>query len=228
MQIDNGTLTNSKDRTDAIKQASRYMHLAGLTLQIGNHSLARVPLLDQHQNNDSIDPESEYGKLQRLLKLLIQIQQLSSEPDHPPWHKDSQFQKFQLEIDGHLIRHPEGFSLNGDALKTLSAGGFFETILSAFVWHCCVISLNRIFLPIPVLKRNLSAGESNQKYLLRYPSAPNTFLAEKINVCMASATTASILCQELLECGSVMLVSHCIISLISVCYLTTTAFIDGL
>lgn len=152
--------------------------------------------------------------LVELLELLSCINQLCLTPfkeqNPPPWTLNSEFRALQDDLEEYLLRHPSTFRFGSNSpsgrpsrLEDLDAS------ISSMVWHCCVIVLNRTFLPIPE-RRPQSAEDGGQDLPIRcveFPEAPPLFLKERIYRCESSADAICDISQDVIRNGGFYSVS---------------------
>lgn len=68
-----------------------------------------------------------------------------------------------------------------------------QLFLSGIVWHTCVLILNR-----PFLLENLGIGFATGQ-VKKISGEPQAFVKERINLCLASARTITLLCKMMLS-----------------------------
>lgn len=143
--------------------------------------------------------------LLELLKVLAHIHQLCLTPfqeQRPlPWSANSEFRELQDELEEYLLRHPNTFRFGPDSPSSHSRQGDLDASISSLIWHCCVIVLNRTFLPIPQRSKTMSNGQEPSIRCVEFPGAPSLFLKERIHRCESSADAICDITQEVIKNG---------------------------
>ncbi|CAK7235780.1 hypothetical protein SEUCBS140593_009396 [Sporothrix eucalyptigena] len=147
-----------------------------------------------------------------LLHVLVRIKQLCSTPflqqEPPPWSLDSAFCAVQIELESILVRRVETIRMSAFNSHSHDESTMVEqtmkterSTLCALLWHCCVIILNRTYLPIP--ERRTPGGDDHggaapeEVHCVDFPSAPYLFVQERIHRCESSASAVFGLCRDL-------------------------------
>ncbi|KAM0738396.1 hypothetical protein ACQRIT_006133 [Beauveria bassiana] len=90
------------------------------------------------------------------------------------------------ELEEHLLHYPDTFRLFARSRRRDLKEPDIDELISSLMWHCCVVVLNRPFLPI--LARTSEEGRIDQIVKKVYfPGAPHLFVKEKVYRCEASA-----------------------------------------
>lgn len=197
------------EQTQVLSVAERYLAIAQASHRLGHRHLqpsssrpAKIPRLEC-----APCPE-DCSHLVELLEVLACIHQLCltplSEQNPLPWTADSEFRALQDELEEYLLRHPSTFRFGSNSpLSCNSRWGGLDVSISSMVWHCCVIVLNRTFLPIPE-RRPQTAAEGGKKPPVRcveFPEAPPLFLKERIHRCESSADAICGISQDVIKNG---------------------------
>ncbi|KAM3437816.1 hypothetical protein NHJ13734_004462 [Beauveria thailandica] len=176
----------------ALNAAERYLAAAQLT-----HCLGHPRLLPSSPGADGKPkPDAQCTTLKRalpdlvnLLEILVRVYQLQSVPvkeqKPPPWAPHSKYRTLQNELEEHLLHYPDTFRLFASRPRD-SKVHHADELISSLMWHCCVVVLNRPFLPIMVrISEEGDLGQSVKK--VYFPGAPHLFVKEKVYRCEASA-----------------------------------------
>lgn len=178
---------------DAVAAAMNFVRTMRLMHVVGNSRLApNIPL----HTPSLLTPADDDRRLEDLLDLLLNIQSFAQTSLAPQvcshWLPESPFYKLQLKLDEYAMQHHEDVHLTQQKLQQHLDAGHIALIHCAFLWHTCVLILNRVFLPI----RCGGDNGASRAGLATYPNAPAHFLSEKRNVCDAAASTISSICHE--------------------------------
>ncbi len=203
-----------------LKSAHRYLLILEREFCLGHKLTPSIyhpspselyPLLESEQETR---PGSNH--LSDILDLLLRIQTFSreiySEQSPSPWSVDSEFMIYREALDRILICHSDEFQFTPEELTR--TGGDKEVQLEnlhcSLAWHCAVILLNRVFLPIPTIPEeespNLSTSAALQACDRYFPLAPKPFLEERIQACETSASTICDICRDVLDSELFLLV----------------------
>ncbi|KAK8143439.1 hypothetical protein G3M48_007245 [Beauveria asiatica] len=176
----------------ALNAAERYLAAAQLT-----HCLGHPRLLPPSRGADGKPkPDAQCTTLKRalpdlvnLLEILVRVYQLQSVPvkeqKPPPWAPHSKYRTLQNELEEHLLHYPDTFRLFASRPRD-SKVHHVDELISSLMWHCCVVVLNRPFLPIMVrISEEGDLGQSVKK--VYFPGASHLFVKEKVYRCEASA-----------------------------------------
>lgn len=156
--------------------------------------------------------------LHKLLSLLLHLQRLVAdgfdEQCPAPWATGSQFMSMKRRLDNVSLRFSEDIIYNETRFQRLCSEGqdAGNYLLYALLWNCCGLNLNRSFLPIRLEKGSQSLGSDqdvpyNQSPTwIRFPSAPDAFLRERISRCLTSACNIARICENAFENNVFMLV----------------------
>ncbi|PQK12787.1 hypothetical protein BB8028_0003g14020 [Beauveria bassiana] len=178
---------------DALNAAERYLAAAQLTHCLGHPRLYPPCLRPEGKSK----PDSKCANLERgspdlvsLLEILVRVYQLQSVPvkeqKPPPWAPHSKYRALQNELEEHLLHYPDTFRLFARSRRRDLKEPDIDELISSLMWHCCVVVLNRPFLPI--LARTSEEGRIDQIVKKVYfPGAPHLFVKEKVYRCEASA-----------------------------------------
>lgn len=173
----------------------------------GSHSVRPV---------EHVDEMTQAMYLVEILDLMLQIQIFSKESfaaqSEPVWSVRSQFMAYKQTLDRFLIRHSDEFQFasedNDTAEESLERKIF--NLHSSLAWHCSVILLNRVFLPLPHPPSSMMSSlptlnfpEDND---VQFPLAPKPFVDERVQACQASASRICGLCRDVLDCDIFLLV----------------------
>lgn len=145
--------------------------------------------------------------LVELLEVLASIHQLCLTPfkeQNPlPWTADSEFRALQDELEEYLLRHPSTFRFGSNSPSSHKSRRVdLDASISSMVWHCCVIVLNRTFLPIPERPQvTPSGGQDLPVRCVEFPEAPPLFLQERIHRCESSADVICEITRDVIRNG---------------------------
>jgi hypothetical protein len=186
---------------------------------VGHATLCPLIEVPQCNLNSEFEPAS---CISSLFDLLIQIQKFSSKSatacEPPPWDPCSNFMNLVEKLDCYMLWQSDDlrFSMTKFVDMISNNQQAAEYILSSLTWHCCVILLNRVFLPIPQRKSvdnaNTAQVATKEINLVNFPSAPKPFLQERISACEGSAAIICNLSKSLISSKAFLLV--CILILI--------------
>lgn len=202
----------SPEISNVLKIASTHLLIFERLLCLGYPSLLPSIKLDSEESK-SLD--SSWKLASRLLDLLIHIQRSSSawvtENNPAPWAPNSKFIDAVNKADGYMMREFDGLRFDSKSIcsmleKRKSAA---PHIISLLAWHCCIVLLNRVFLPIPQLnKTRTETSEPKEKTMLTFPNAPKAFLAERIRTCEASSTIICNISRTIVSSENLFMVCH--------------------
>ncbi|KAF1732155.1 Filamentous growth regulator 27 [Beauveria bassiana] len=178
---------------DALNATERYLAAAQLTHCLGHPRLYPPCLRPEGKSK----PDAKCANLERgsldlvnLLEILVRVYQLQSVPvkeqKPPPWAPHSKYRALQNELEEHLLHYPDTFRLFARSRPRDLKEPDIDELISSLMWHCCVVVLNRPFLPI--LARISEEGRIDQiAKKVYFPGAPHLFVKEKVYRCEASA-----------------------------------------
>ncbi|KAJ5788305.1 fungal-specific transcription factor domain-containing protein [Penicillium paradoxum] len=197
------------EQTQALTIAERY-----LTIAQASHCLGHRHLQPSHSRQtkrprlECAPCPEDCPHLVELLEVLACIHQLCLVPfreQNPlPWTPDSEFRALQDELEEYLLRHPSTFRFGSNSPSAQpSRLGDLDASISSIIWHCCVIVLNRNFLPIPERRPNPAADGAlyPPARSLDFPEAPPLFLKERIYRCESSADAICDISQDIIRNG---------------------------
>ncbi|EXJ72492.1 uncharacterized protein A1O5_04997 [Cladophialophora psammophila CBS 110553] len=187
IQLSEATQQITSEDMEDLEIAEMFLRLMELLHGVGN-SLLRTSLYDYERGCWTKSHATR--QLAHLLELQLRIQNFNDGrlglSMQPHWHSNSAFRSLQSELDDYLLQQPDDLCLTRDMLHRWIDQGFIDRVHCALLWHCCVMVLNRVFLPI---RTSSIKGSKFQEY----PMAPKHFLVERENVCTASATTTPLM-----------------------------------
>lgn len=76
-----------------------------------------------------------------------------------------------------------------------------DCVFGCLVKHCCTILLNRIFLPVPVVRVNSTPSNTKTVTMVFFPDAPQLFLTDRLNALTSAAKAVSIICRQAIRTG---------------------------
>ena len=152
--------------------------------------------------------DSETQRVLQLTKYLYHIDKVAAhsftDQSPPAWHATSMFMEMQRNLDQFRLFNLDTFSLQSSAplLK----------VVCVILWHSCILSLNRGFLPVPLTRGTNGRSASHIRpgsvdRVVHMPNAPKPFIQGRINVCNSSASDIAVICCQLMERTSFVLVS---------------------
>lgn len=198
-----------------------YIRLLERELCLGHSLTPSVMPLSSWKTNPHrvLDAESSLpsGDVDKVLDLLLQIQTFSRKTqtkiEPPSWSVDSEFNSYRQSLDKYMLCHLDEIQLTSETLTEALFDGKskFQSLHCSLVWHCCVISLNLVYLPIQVAAEaeNMTNGiarSSGEDRLLNFPLAPKPFLMERIRACESSASIICDICKDIMSCDYFLLV----------------------
>lgn len=183
-----------------------------LTHLVGNPRLTPGPSVDATMTSTQ---EATDRHLIELLELQIRMQRFLTIPlevsVQSHWQEDSTFRKVQSELDKFLLHFPDEICSTQPVLHRWLDEGCVTPIHCSLTWHCCVILLNRVCLPIRVAQSNEMRDDCDGYVAsadqISYPNEPVHFLAERKNACIASASSVATICNEFMTRGNFLPVS---------------------
>lgn len=126
----------------------------------------------------------------------------------PPWYSSSRFMEIRRQLEAVRLQHPDKFNLDlrqySQAIPSDGTGPGTQ-IMCIVVYHCCIIALNKEFLPrgdqgVPVIGNNiLHCATSVDSTSPIFQAAPKFFLQERINTCMDSVVVICNLCCDVVS-----------------------------
>ncbi|KAJ5498164.1 fungal-specific transcription factor domain-containing protein [Penicillium expansum] len=126
------------------------------------------------------------------------------EQNPPPWTLNSEFRALQDDLEEYLLRHPSTFRFGSNSPSSRpSKQEDLDASISSMIWHCCVIILNRTFLPIPERRPQTTedGGQEPPIRCIEFPNAPPLFLKERIYRCESSADAICDISQNVIRNG---------------------------
>ncbi|ATY66324.1 C6 transcription factor [Cordyceps militaris] len=177
----------------ALNAAGRYLAGARLTHCLGHPGLyppyrqfSKTPRPDSRSRTPGGGPPD----LVSLLEIFTRVHQLQSVPvkdqEPPPWAPHSAFRALQNELEEHLLHYPSTFHLFLRPRSHYSEQQDPDELICALMWHCCVVVLNRSFLPA-AMKTSIGNGSEQNIQRVDVPGAPCLFVKEKAHRCESSA-----------------------------------------
>ncbi|KGO73525.1 Protein of unknown function DUF3468 [Penicillium expansum] len=197
------------EQTQVLTVAERYLAIAQASHCLGHRHLQ--PLSSRPANRPRLEcapcPE-DCPHLVELLELLACIHQLCLTPfkeqNPPPWTLNSEFRALQDDLEEYLLRHPSTFRFGSNSPSSRpSKQEDLDASISSMIWHCCVIILNRTFLPIPERRPQTTedGGQEPPIRCIEFPNAPPLFLKERIYRCESSADAICDISQNVIRNG---------------------------
>ncbi|KAF9888966.1 hypothetical protein FE257_008136 [Aspergillus nanangensis] len=205
---------------DFLAAAERYLCIAQASHSLGHRHLQPSDSRPgQRPRLDYLSCPEECPHLVELLEVLACIYQLCltpfSEQNPLPWTAESKFQALQDELEEYLLRHPNTFFFGSNTAPSHDPRPpDMEVCVSSMIWHCCVIVLNRIFLPIPDRGHRIAAeaGQEPADRYAQFPKAPPLFLKEKSHRCASSADAICDISRDIIRNGGFYSVTSALIS----------------
>ncbi|KAK5216009.1 hypothetical protein LTR72_010983 [Exophiala xenobiotica] len=207
LHIIQATAQDALGNARALELASNFVRVLDLTLLVGNATLS--PGAGYHMALANMARNME-THLMVLLDLQVRIQQFTAHPDQgsgqPHWHSASMFRRLQSELDRFLLELPDEICSTRLILDYEIDNGSVTRLHCSLTWHCCVLILNRMFLPT----RSTPSGEDHLRSIDQVSpsdqSSPNKrpvhFQAERRNACFASASCIATICNEFMMQGT--------------------------
>ena len=200
------------EQIEELAAAEKYLAVAQLTHRLGHPAL--LPLCDGPPDIPGPETQcilvSEPSPHLKLLGILVRAYYLWSKPfteQNPlPWGPRSRFRLLQDELEEYLLRHPDTFRFVLSTPREDSKEEDLERSVTSLIWHCCVIILNRTFLPIPERTPGEGKGESSVR-CVDFPGAPPLFLKERIHRCESSADAIFGISRDIIRGGGFYSVS---------------------
>ncbi|KAH9227495.1 hypothetical protein K456DRAFT_42046 [Colletotrichum gloeosporioides 23] len=157
------------------------------------------------QPNDGASSNQFFTQLLELLHLFIRIHRYCSsgfsKQNPPPWGLHSIFRTYQVELEQLVLQRLERLHPGSSEDDYLPQEQRTQSAMCSLIWHCCVICLNRNFLPIPKRTRPDHEDTEPSSRQLNFPAAPQLFVEERLNRCQASAVAICTICKELVWQG---------------------------
>ncbi|KAJ6186506.1 hypothetical protein N7519_007807 [Penicillium mononematosum] len=208
LQIARARANMSTQELQALDRVQRYLDIVEASHCIGQVTLQPPYGIWDAQRKLSLQDSHENESLSRFLELLhifTRIQGLCSisffNHDPPPWSIDSAFRGIQSELERILLHWPDQFRTTTSSPPDWSRDNDAESALCSLIWHCCVIVLNRTFLPIPQIAEADGRNSQGTRKCVCFPGAPGLFLEERIHRCKASAAAICNICSDLIASG---------------------------
>ncbi|KAF3797071.1 hypothetical protein GCG54_00009039, partial [Colletotrichum gloeosporioides] len=164
----------------------------------------RKDQIDQ-EHNDGTRSNRFLTQLLELLQLFVRIQHYCSagfsKQNPPPWSLHSTFRTYQVELEQLVLQRLEQLHPGSSEDEHLPQEQRTQSAMCSLIWHCCVICLNRTFLPITerTMLDDVNSGASSRQ--LNFPAAPQLFVEERLSRCQASAVAICTICKELVWQG---------------------------
>lgn len=215
MQLARSDCELDTEQTQALVIAERFLAIAQVSHCLGHRHLQPTNSRPAKRPRLECAPcPEDCPHLIELLEVLASIYQLCLIPfkEHNPlpWTPESEFRALQDELEEYLLRHPSTFCFGSNSPSGRpSRSGDLDASISSMVWHCCVIILNRTFLPIPERRAQLAEDGIPEPPIrcFEFPEAPPLFLKERINRCESSADAICDISKEVIRNGGFYSVS---------------------
>lgn len=208
MQLAKSDCGLDREQTQTLGFAERYLAIAQASHCLGHRHLQPLNIWPAKQPRlECATCPEDCPHLIELLDVLACIYQLWQVPfpeQTPlPWTPNSKFRSLQDELEEYLLRHPSTFRFgsNSPSVPTSSMEDL-DASISSMIWHCCVIVLNRNFLPVPE-RRPPSAGGAleSQTRPINFPEPPPLFLKERIYRCESSSEAICDISRDMIRNG---------------------------
>ncbi|KAB5563511.1 hypothetical protein GE09DRAFT_785696 [Coniochaeta sp. 2T2.1] len=205
------------EQTRVLDVAERYLAITQTAHSLGHrHLQPRAEKVHKRLRLHCAPCPEDCPHLIELLEIFASVHRLCLTPfrEHnpAPWAAGSEFRALQDELEEYLLRHPVTFRFGSNSP---SAGfdtkqrkqGDLDASISSMVWHCCVIALNRTFLPIPERRPWTDGGAGGQNKpttlhsVIEFPGAPPLFLNERIHRCESSADAICSISRDVIKNG---------------------------
>lgn len=206
VELAKGDVHLDPEQSAALILAERYLAIGRISHGLGHVTLQ--PGLSRHNKGAAVQsqrppcPEDCYH-LEELLEILSRAHVLCTTPfkhhNPNPWASGSQFRVLQDALEEYLLRHPKTFHFGPGSPSHNSCTGDLDASVASLMWHCCVIILNRTFLPIP--ERLPGCAESGSVRCAEFPGAPTLFLKERIYRCVSSAGAICEITRDIIKAG---------------------------
>lgn len=205
----------------ALTLVERYVRAAELLQSLGQRTLkfhAPGTVLPMASTPEIENTFNVSEVLISLLSILLRIQHFSdvdyTKHTPAPWALTSTFMSVRHELDRLSLFHGGTISFNPEDFENNlnEENGTGEHILCSLTWHCCVVMLNRIFLPIQLVSpqpgdQTATTNTFDPTQVATFPTAPRAFLQERITTCINSANSIARICSRILSKGVFFLVS---------------------
>ncbi|KAB5580364.1 hypothetical protein GE09DRAFT_435504 [Coniochaeta sp. 2T2.1] len=205
------------EQTRVLDVAERYLAITQTSHSLGHrHLQPRAEKVHKRPRLHCAPCPEDCPHLIELLEIFASVHRLCLTPfrEHnpAPWAAGSEFRALQDELEEYLLRHPVTFRFGSNSP---SAGfnakqrkqGDLDASISSMVWHCCVIALNRTFLPIPERRPWTDGGAGGQNKpttlhsVIEFPGAPPLFLNERVHRCESSADAICSISRDVIKNG---------------------------
>lgn len=203
-------------KLELLHRVQKYLEISEMMITFSHSSLQpRCPTWnDQSDQEPNCDTSINqfFTQLLELLQLYARIQLYCSsrfsKQNPPPWSPHSTFRTYQVELEQLVLQRLERLHPGSSEDEHLPREQRTQSAMCSLIWHCCVICLNRNFLPIP--KRTGPDHENSEasSRQLKFPVAPQLFVEEILHRCQASAVAICTICKGLVWQGDFFRVSY--------------------
>lgn len=207
----------SADEHAPVDLAYEYLCIAERELCLGHNLTPSIRCIKIYRPEEAeLESTLPSGHVIEMLDLLLKISAFSrkshTQCDLNTLSADSEFMSHRQALDKFLLCHPEELQVDPEdfceGAKDLRPQ--FENLQCSLAWHCCVIMLNRVYLPVPKIWDQANAFPPSHQTVedksQLFPVALGPFLEERIKECESSASTICSICNDLMTCEIFLLV----------------------